>query len=206
MGKKKFYVIWKGKKTGIFTSWDECKDFVLGFTGAKYKSFDTMEMAREAFNSDSKDFIGKHVCELSEQGRLRIGEPVMKSISVDAAENDYIVEYRGVDTETGHIIFKQGPFEGGTNNIGEFLAIVHGLAYLKKINSTIPVYSDSITAIGWVKNKRANTRMERSQKNDKLFDLVDRAEKWLAENNYSNKILKWETKAWGEIRADYGRK
>ena len=206
MGKKKFYVIWKGKKTGIFTSWDECKDFVLGFTGAKYKSFDTMEMAREAFNSDSKDFIGKHVCELSEQERLRIGEPVMKSISVDAAENDGIVEYRGVDTETGHIIFKQGPFEGGTNNIGEFLAIVHGLAYLKKIDITIPVYSDSITAIGWVKNKRANTRMERSQKNDKLFDLVDRAEKWLAENKYCNKILKWETKAWGEIRADYGRK
>jgi len=206
MGKKKFYVIWKGKKTGIFTSWDECKDFVLGFTGAKYKSFDTMELAREAFNSDSKDFIGKHVCELSEQEKLRIGDPVLESISVDAAENDGIVEYRGVDTKTGHIIFKQGPFEGGTNNIGEFLAIVHGLAWLKKINSTIPVYSDSITAIGWVKNKRANTRMERSRKNDKLFELVDRAEKWLAENDYSNKILKWETKGWGEIRADYGRK
>lgn len=206
MGKKKFYVIWKGKKTGIFTSWDECKDFVLGFTGAKYKSFETMELAREAFNCDSKDFIGKHVCEISMEERKRIGEPVLESISVDAAENDEIVEYRGVYTDTGRIIFKQGPFEGGTNNIGEFLALVHGLAYLQKINSNMPVYSDSITAIGWVKNKKANTRMERSQKNDKLFELVDRAEKWLREHNYSNKILKWETKAWGEIRADYGRK
>jgi ribonuclease HI len=206
MGKRKFYVIWKGKKTGIFTSWDECKDFVLGFTGAKYKSFETMELAREAFNSNSKDFIGKHVCELSKEEIRRIGNPIEESISVDAAENGQFMEYRGVDTKTGKIIFKQGPFEGGTNNIGEFLAIVHGLAYLEKINSTIPLYSDSITAIGWVKNKKANTRMERSQKNDKLFDLLDRAEKWLIENNYTNKILKWETKAWGEIRADYGRK
>ena len=203
---KKFYVVWKGKKTGIFTSWNECKEYVLGFTDAKYKAFESIDLAKAALRGDSKDFIGKHVCELSEEERRRIGNPIQESISVDAAENGEFMEYRGVDTKTGKIIFKQGPFEGGTNNIGEFLAIVHGLAYLKKIDSNIPVYSDSITAIGWVKNKKANTRMERSQKNDKLFDLVDRAEKWLLENNYSNKILKWETKAWGEIRADYGRK
>jgi ribonuclease HI len=206
MAKKKFYVIWKGKKTGIFSSWDQCKDYVLGFNDAKYKAFETLEMAKAAFNSDSKDFIGKHICELSEEQRRLIGNPLLDSLSVDAAENEEIVEYRGVDTKTGEVIFKQGPFEGGTNNIGEFLAIVHALAYLKKNNRSVPVYSDSITAIGWVKNKKANSRMEKNEKNKKLFDLIERAEKWLVENIYSNKILKWETKAWGEIRADYGRK
>lgn len=47
------------------------------------------------------------------------------------------MEYRGVDTKTRKQIFIQGPFEEGTNNIGEFLAIVHGLALLKKRMTTV---------------------------------------------------------------------
>jgi ribonuclease HI len=35
---------------------------------------------------------------------------------------------------------------------------------------------------------------------------MERAEKWLLSNEFSNEILKWETKAWGEIPADFGRK
>ena len=34
----------------------------------------------------------------------------------------------------------------------------------------------------------------------------ERATKWLKENNYSATIKKWETKKWGEIPADFGRK
>jgi ribonuclease HI len=55
-------------------------------------------------------------------------------------------------------------------------------------------------------DKKARTNHARSGKNKKLFELIGRAIKWLNENTYSNKILKWETKAWGENPADFGRK
>jgi len=116
------------------------------------------------------------------------------------------MEYRGVDTKSKKQLFIQGPFEEGTNNIGEFLAIVHGLAFLKQRNSDRIIYTDSRTAISWVKKKICNTKLERTDKNKLLFELVDRAVKWLNTNNYNTTIVKWETKAWGEIPADFGRK
>jgi ribonuclease HI len=116
------------------------------------------------------------------------------------------MEYRGVDTKTKKQLFFQGPFEEGTNNIGEFLAIVHGLALLKKTKSDKIIYTDSKTAISWVKNKKCNTKLKRSEKNKPVFDLVDRAIHWLKTNTYNTVIVKWETKAWGEIPADFGRK
>lgn len=90
--------------------------------------------------------------------------------------------------------------------MGEFLALVHGLAFLKKYNSDRNIYSDSKIAIGWVKRKKCNTKLKRTAQNKQLFELIERAEYWLKTNTYSTKILKWETKAWGEIPADFGRK
>ena len=46
----------------------------------------------------------------------------------------------------------------------------------------------------------------RNNKNKGLFELIDRALVWLKENTYTTTIVKWETKAWGEIPADFGRK
>ena len=116
------------------------------------------------------------------------------------------MEYQGVDTLTKKRLFHQGPFDEGTNNIGEFLAIVHALAFLKNQNSNRIIYTDSKTAISWVKKKTCNTKLERNSKNEKLFELVDRAVIWLKSNTYTTTIVKWETKAWGEIPADFGRK
>jgi len=101
-------------------------------------------------------------------------------------------------------IFKIGPFEDGTNNIVEFLGIAYALAYCKKKHIFLPIYSDSRNAIGWVRDKEARTNHDRSDRNKKLFELVYRAVYWLSE--YENEILKWETKAWGENPADFGRK
>ncbi|MBW6459282.1 MAG: hypothetical protein K0B08_01805 [Bacteroidales bacterium] len=136
------------------------------------------------------------------------GKPELNSLSVDAAcsGNPGVLEYRGVETATGRQLFHQGAFPLGTINIGEFLAIVHALAYLKKHNNTMPVYSDSKTAIKWVNDKAIKTKLPRNNTTDPLFDLVDRAIDWLKENDYPNRILKWETKFWGEIPADFGRK
>ena len=134
--------------------------------------------------------------------------PNYNSISVDAASsgNPGIMEYQGVDTKTKKLLFNHGPFKQGTNNIGEFLALVHGLAELKKIKSNKPIYTDSITAISWVRKKKCNTKLERTIENENLFLLVDRAILWLKSNSYQTKILKWKTKIWGEIPADFGRK
>lgn len=133
---------------------------------------------------------------------------IKESLSVDAAcsGNPGRMEYRGVDTGTGRVIFHVGPFEQATNNIGEFLALVHALALLKKQNLNLPVYSDSVTARAWVRNKKCKTTLERSPANRPVFELVERAEIWLQNNTCSNPVLIWDTKNWGEIPADFGRK
>lgn len=209
--KKKFYTVWKGHNTGVFESWDDCKAQIKDYQGAQYKSFLTFEAAKKAYKSNYKDYIGKKKVfksELSEEQLKKIGFPNYNSIAVDAASsgNPGKMEYRGVDTKTKKQLFIQGPFEEGTNNIGEFLAIVHGLAYLKQRNSNKIIYTDSRTAISWVKKKNCNTKLERREKNKSLFELVDRAINWLKSNDYDTTVVKWETKAWGEIPADFGRK
>jgi len=209
--KKKFYTVWKGHNTGVFESWDDCKAQIKDFEGAQYKSFATFDAAKKALKGNYKDYIGKSkkfVSELTETQLKKIGQPNYNSISVDAASsgNPGKMEYRGVDTKTKKQLFIQGPFEEGTNNIGEFLAIVHGLAFLKQKNSNRIIYTDSKTAISWVKKKKCNTKLEQTDKNSELFNLIERAVNWLKTNTYSTVIVKWETKAWGEIPADFGRK
>lgn len=209
--KKKYYTVWKGHKTGVFESWNDCKAMIKDYQGAQYKSFSTFEAAKEALKGNYKDYIGKtskFKSELSEAQLKKIGQPNYNSIAVDAAVsgNPGKMEYRGVETKSKKQLFIQGPFEEGTNNIGEFLAIVHGLAFLKKHQSNLIMYTDSRTAMSWVKKKKCNTKLERTEKNKTLFELVDRAEHWLKTNTYNTVIVKWETKAWGEIPADFGRK
>ena len=209
--KKKFYTVWKGHHTGVFESWDDCKAQIKDYKGAIYKSFDSFNAAKKAYKSDYKEYVGKSKkfkSELSEEQLKKIGQPNYSSIAVDAAVsgNPGKMEYRGVDTKTKKQLFFQGPFEEGTNNIGEFLAIVHGLALLKKHNSNKIIYTDSKTAMSWVKKKTCNTKMKRTKKNEALFELIERALNWLNNNQYSTVIVKWETKAWGEIPADFGRK
>ncbi|HLV14542.1 MAG TPA: ribonuclease H family protein [Xanthomarina sp.] len=209
--KNKYYTVWKGKKTGIFESWADCKAQIKDFEGAQYKSFETFEAAKKAYNGNYKDFIGKakkFSSNLSTDQLNKIGQPNYNSISVDAASsgNPGIMEYRGVDTKTKKQLFIQGPFEEGTNNIGEFLALVHGLAFLKQNNSDRIIYTDSKTAMSWIAKKTCNTKLERNEKNKPVFELVDRAVNWLKTNTYKTVIVKWETKAWGEIPADFGRK
>lgn len=210
MAKKKFYVVWDGIETGIFNSWEKCKSVTNNYPQAKFKSFTTLEMAKEAYSGSYYEFAGKKTFEtnLSKEELLKIGKPILNSISVDAAcsGNPGLMEYRGVNTKTKEQLFIMGPFKNGTNNVGEFLALVHGISFLKKNGINLPVYSDSRNAISWVKQKVCKTNLEKNESNMKLFELISRAEFWLKNNSFENKILKWETKAWGEIPADFGRK
>tara|TARA_B100000497_G_scaffold40393_2_gene47067 strand:+ start:17918 stop:18553 length:636 start_codon:yes stop_codon:yes gene_type:complete len=208
--KQKYYVVWFGNPAGIFDSWKECQLSIKDVSGAQYKSFLTFEEAKKAFRNEYKDYIGINTKKkkISKEELIKIGEPNLYTISVDAASsgNPGIMEYRGVDTQTHQQLFHQGPFQKGTNNVGEFLALVHGLAFLKQKNSDRKIYSDSKIAIAWVKRKKCNTKLKKTSKNKKIFDLILRAENWLENNTYKTVIIKWETKAWGEIPADFGRK
>jgi ribonuclease HI len=202
--------VWVGAKPGIYTSWQQCQKQINGFPGAKYKGFKTQPVAVKAFQDGPSGHWGKNNFEstLSRDQIETIGRPISNSVSVDAAWNTFTLEmeYQGVKTDTGELLFRKGPFKDATNNVGEFLAIVHALAHLKKINSDLPIYSDSRNAINWVAAKRHRSNLKPTQSNMEVFNLLDRAVTWLNQNTYSNKILKWETKAWGENPADFGRK
>ncbi len=206
--KQKYYVVWRGYRPGIYNNWEVCKAQIQGYERAQYKSFGSLEEARLAFEKSYEEISAlkgkKNLHELTTERK-----PVLYSISVDAAckGNPGILEYRGVFTDTGTEIFRRGPYDQGTVNIGEFLAIVLGLAWLKKNKLKMPLYSDSRTAIAWVRKKQVNTKLKWGKKNEELLRAVHSAQKWLKENDYSDiPILKWETRIWGEIPADYGRK
>lgn len=208
MAKKNFYVVWNGVTPGVYNSWDECKAQVSGYDGAIYKSFPTLEQAKKAFDESPWLYVGKQAKKESPKKILSNPAIIKDSLAVDAAcsGNPGLMEYRGVYVLTGEQVFHQGPYEQGTNNIGEFLALVHGLALLKQKNMAMPLYSDSANAIKWVKDKKCKTKLEKTAVNMSLFYMIERAEKWLKENTYTTKIIKWETSEWGEIPADFGRK
>lgn len=211
MAKQKYYVVWDGVTPGIYTSWTECQLQVKGYDSAKYKSFDNREEAERAFASSPYAYIGKNAKKKTADSPTppdTLSAAVIEnSLAVDAAcsGNPGPMEYRGVHVASRQEIFHFGPMKG-TNNIGEFLALVHGLALLKQKGFDMPIYSDSANAISWVKQKKCKTKLPRTAETEKLFGLIERAEKWLKENKYSTPILKWETKQWGEIPADFGRK
>jgi ribonuclease HI len=205
--KQKYYVVWKGRKPGIFTSWAECEKQVKGFAAAQYKSFDSLKEAEAAYQSKYEAFKGKP----ASQGKWREASvrPILPSISVDAACSGAPgkLEYRGVFTESQEEVFRFGPFPDGTNNVGEFLAIVHALTWLAKHDKQLPVYSDSENGIAWVYTGKCRTKLKHTARNAPLFVMIHSAENWLAENELNDdEVLKWDTELWGENPADFGRK
>jgi ribonuclease HI len=212
MAKGKFYVVWKGLNPGVYDNWEDCKKQVEGQEGAKYKSFASRQEAIDALE-EGYTFRPKQTGAYTPSAyhkfkKTSAGAPNEESLAVDAAcsGNPGDMEYRGVYVRTGQELFHVGPLKQGTNNIGEFLALVHGLAMLKKENSNLPIYTDSVNAMLWVKNKKSKTTLKRTPANECIFDLIERAEKWLRENDYTTPIVKWKTSGWGEIPADFGRK
>ncbi len=215
--KQKYYVVWKGTAPGIYTSWEECERQVKGVVGAQFKSFETMELAQAAYARPYSEAVEaptrrKPVVGVDENGMTVVQAgctdgPVLDSLAVDAAcsGNPGVMEYQGVYVATRTQVFHfMSPV--GTNNIGEFLAIVHGLGYLKKHNLRQIIYSDSVNAINWVRRKECRTKLPLTPQTADLWALIRRAEAWLQANTYTTEIRKWDTDRWGEIPADFGRK
>lgn len=222
--KQKYYVVWQGKKPGIYTDWDECKEQVHGVLGAQYKGFDTMAEAEAAIRLPYSSVVNSNPTGLTSRtsptGVLIIDEngmttikpgtenpPVLDALAVDAAcsGNPGVMEYQGIYIPTRTQVFHYKASKG-TNNIGEFLAIVHGLSYLKKHHLNQIIYSDSVNAISWVRQKRCKSKLPEDASTAELWDYIHRAENWLHTNTYTTEIRKWDTDHWGEIPADFGRK
>ena len=201
-----YYVVWKGRSPGIYSDWDVAKAQIEGYPKPIYKSFGSKQLAEKAYKEGPQNYKGrsfKKTIDMSPADKKRYGEPNEMSVAVDAACNAKgDMEYRGVWTYSNDEIFRKGPYPNGSNNVGEFLALVHALAWLKKQKSDLPIYSDSKYAMAWVVKKKTNSKIT----DPYLIDLVNRAVAWLKENDYSNEIIKWQTKFWGEIPADFGRK
>ena len=211
--RKKFYVVWNGYATGVFDSWEECQLQVKGYPDAKYKSFDSQEDAVAAYRGDPAEQLDL-LKAIASGPKVKVNYEAIPEIKLDAlavdaacSKNPGPVEYQGVWVRTGERIFHAGPFEGGTNNIGEYLALVHGLALLQQQgNPHTPIYTDSKTARSWVRNRQPKTSLKPDGKNAHLFELIRRATAWLQSHEITNPILTWDTPEWGEIPADFGRK
>ncbi|KGN79085.1 ribonuclease H [Porphyromonadaceae bacterium COT-184 OH4590] len=208
MAKKRHYVVWKGRNIGIFDSWEGCKAQIDKFEGAVYKGFDSRSEAVDAFAAGIPDFRKAKHEEAKRVSLNATDKPTYRAIAVDAAcgGNPGAMEYRGVWVDCGVELFHSKIYPEATNNIGEFLALVHVLALCKQQGWKYDIYSDSRNAILWVKHCRCKTKLEPNSRNDEVFDLISRAERWLQNNVIENKIIKWDTAQWGEIPADFGRK
>ena len=223
--KNKFYVVWKGRTPGVYDNWEACKQEIDGFAGALYKGFPNQASAEAAYAQGPSAFVKRNADGLdlaAGKGKQPLGLPPFSVfVAVDAAcsGNPGKMEYQGVFVDVGTQpptttqLFKSPVFENGTNNIGEFLAIVHALAWMKQKRVQYPLYSDSVNAQKWVREKQCKTKLQPNDKNAYLFELIARAEKWLHENDDWMKehaldipVLKWKTEIWGEIPADFGRK
>lgn len=224
-GKKdtKFYVVWSGKTPGVYDSWEQCRAQVQGQSGAQYKSFPDRAAAEAAFRSSPLRYLSpKTGTQAAKPATRREQSPPTdrtdtvlplplaveaKAWAVDAAcsGNPGWVEYRGIDLQTGQIVFHQSRL-WGTNNIGEFLALVHALALIDQKGGPSTVYSDSRNALLWIRKGKCATKLARTAKTAEVFDLIERAEAWLAAHRSAVRLVKWKTAEWGEIPADFGRK
>lgn len=220
MHNKKFYTVWVGHNPGVYDSWEDAREQIVDFPEARYKAYNTPEEAADAFRrytyrNDIRE-LGRLLTTSPEKKLPSAGKPDYFSFpeidlngwAVDASclGNPGVMEYRGVELMTGREIFRVGPLQDGTNNIGEFLAIVHALALMAQKGEWHTVYSDSVSGMAWVRNRRVKTTLQPTDRNKKLFDLLYRAMAWLNTHHYPTKILKWQTELWGEIPADFGRK
>lgn len=224
--KKKYYTVWIGRETGVFDDWEDAREQVEGFPGARYRSFNSAAEAAEAFRDGpdaSPASLGSLVINARSHGKpqtdadrlltldeqkRRFPEIDPEAWAVDASclGNPGTMEYQCIDLATGTRVFHFGPVQRSTNNIGEFLAIVHALSLMHQRGERHTVYSDSRTALAWLRKKTANTKLTPEKGNPKVSELLRRAEIWLRTHPTDIPVRKWQTEIWGEIPADFGRK
>lgn len=215
---RKFYVVFEGRHPAVYEDWNDALEQVEDFPGAKFKGYNSCEEAVEAFrcflavNDAPLGQILVNASRLEKESATKsyadFPEIDLEGWAVDASclGNPGVMEYRGVELRTGREIFRVGPFPDATNNIGEFLAIVHALALQYNEGKWHTIYSDSATGMAWLRTRKVKTTLKRTAANERVFQLLARAVTWLSTHHYEARVLKWQTDLWGEIPADFDRK
>jgi len=229
--KQKYYVVWVGQEPGIYDRWSDCYQQVANYPGARYKSFPTREDAVEAYRGDPAEHMNlmrgiarrRHEAAVSSPPDVQASMPAprdyttlpgirLDAIAVDGAcaGNPGKMEYRAVRVADGSEVFHIGVSRTllGTNNIAEYLAMIHLAAILHKNGDhTTPIYTDSKNTLAWLRKGHSKTTLQLNSSTAATLDLLERADAWLAlYGPIKNPILKWPTEEWGEIPADFGRK
>lgn len=197
----KFYAVTVGRKPGVYSSWDACKEQVIGFHGAKYKSYPNERLAEAALG-----IVDRSAAMPPDVGKM--------ALTVDAAYSSSTGkgECRAVLIPCGREMWRSGPWGDTTNNIMEFIALAKGLKWIDRRGIRIPLYSDSAVAISWIKDGDCVCRTtHRPPKGTIACAQLDGAEKWLRQLKHDNPelldlIRKWDTREYGEIPADFDRK
>ena len=215
----KYYVVFKGHNPGVYDDWEEVKLQTDGFPGAVFKGYSSSEEASEAYRNYSGTEDKNELFRLISNNMANSSQTNLQNLkdnpeidwdawAVDSSclWNPGKMEYRGVSLKTGEVIFKMGPFEDATNNIGEYLALVHAMALMAKRGEYHNIYSDSITALSWYRKHKINSKLQPTPRNAKIFELLARASVWVNTHKFPAKVMKWQTERWGEIPADFGRK
>lgn len=199
----KHYAVIEGRNPGVYDNWFECKKQVDGYSSAVFKSYPSKKQAVEAYNAQSINKSKPIDTTVENEASY---DP--KSLSVDASclGNPGVTEYQGVVTGTGFKLFDSKVYPKGTNNIGEFLAIVDAIKYLINKGYDYPIYTDSKTAMAWIRNKKIKTSLVKTEETEELFNDIDKAIEFLNNSTYQPDIRKWQTIHWGESKADFGRK
>lgn len=205
-----FYGVWVGRNPGVYDSWDKCKAQTDKFPQAKFSKLkaNNLQAALLEFNSLNTNTESKAIS--TKEPNQVSSKPTEEVLTVDGASNGINCEFQAVWYPSGKKAFSSKVFLGGTNNIAEFLGLVLAVKHLKDKNLPLVVYTDSVTAMSWVRDKKANTTARTTGKlTEELENLLTKTELYLKNNQelmQQVKILKWETKQWGEIPADFGRK
>lgn len=215
----KYYVVFKGHNPGVYDNWDEVKEQTTGFPGAVFKGYSSSAEATEAYRNftglEERDELFRLInsssnssAPLDNNAWKNNPEIDHNAWAVDASclGNPGKMEYRCVDLASGKEVFRKGPFEDATNNIGEYLALVHAMALMTQKGEFHTIYSDSRTAMSWWRNRKIKTTLKPTPRNAKIFEYLARASVWVNTHRFPAQVLKWQTERWGEIPADFGRK
>lgn len=216
---KKYYVVFAGRNPGVYDDWSDAREQIEGFDGARYKGYGSAAEAAQAYRKASgknDGDLGRFLAGASRRALPKPGQPDyftnpevdLDAWAVDASclGNPGRMEYQGVELMTGRTLFRIGPFDDATNNIGEFLAIVHAMALMAKEGKYHNIYSDSVSGMAWARTRKVKTQLKPTPRNAKVFELMARAVTWLNTHQFPSKVMKWQTEKWGEIPADFGRK
>ena len=194
MGKKKFYVVWVGKQTGVFTDWAVVQPLVAGYPGAKHKSYPSMEDAKKALSSGAP-------AERSPSTRSGAKKKVREFI-LDKAYDIHIFSDGACDPNPGEAgsgvaVYEIGLLSElwygcyeplGTNNTAELNALYKALEIAERMGGPsrrIQILSDSSYSVnamtkwsvGWEKNgwtRKGNQELANKELIASMYTLYKR--------------------------------